>query len=71
MPEKYHHESSLGIKGIESENKEVKFVFLFIFFLYIFLAIYFCIIKSRVEKNIYVKYTTFRREKVGKIYFAG
>ena len=25
----------------------------------------------RMEKNIYVKYTTFRREKVGKIYFAG
>ena len=24
-----------------------------------------------MEKNIYVKYTSFRREKVGKIYFAG
>ena len=24
-----------------------------------------------MEKNIYVKYLTFRREKVGKIYFAG
>ena len=26
---------------------------------------------SRMEKNIYVKYITFRREKVGKIYFFG
>ena len=25
----------------------------------------------RIEKNIYVKYTTFHREKVGKIFFAG
>ena len=25
----------------------------------------------RMEKKIYVKYTTFRREKVEKIYFAG
>ena len=28
-------------------------------------------LKTRMEKNIYVKYTTFRREKEGKIYFAG
>ena len=26
---------------------------------------------TRMGKNIYVKNTTFRREKVGKIYFAG
>ena len=28
-------------------------------------------IQIRMEKNIYVKYTTFCREKVGKIYFFG
>ena len=26
---------------------------------------------GRMEKNIYVEYTTCRRKKVGKIYFAG